>query len=334
MTSGMRASTRIGVPRSTVPPVAALLLVLVVVVACGGPPGAEKADPSTPRLPSGFIRVTDRQLGFEIALAPGWKESERDPQGGVVYAGPRGADMLVHFEEAGSPSLDLATIPVLAELSGGGGLAGVHQSAASLARRRALRTQGRFSAAGGERTLIAYTLVDAGRVWAVALVGAPGPAATVVPDWEKMVSAFRPTGAAPTPPPRATVGLPAPGFPALDRVKGPVVINFFATWCVDCRSDMPVLAAAAADHGGRFTLIGVDCCGDDASKVPAFLKELGVQGRFRDVAVDDGRIARSYSLLGPPTTAVLDRDHVLRQMIAGPVTRSNLEQGLGDAGVR
>lgn len=313
--------------------VAALALVVTVVVACG-PSGATTSASSSPPLPSGFTRVTDRGLGFEFALGPGWKQSARDPQGGVLYAGPNGVEALVHFEQAGSSDLGVATIPALAELGGGGGLTGVRQSAAHLAGRPALRTEGRFSAAGAERDLIAYTMVEAGRVWAVALVGTSGPVATAVATWERMVAAFRLTGAAPTPPPRATVGLPAPGFAALDRVRGPVVINFFATWCVDCRTDMPVVAAAAAEHRGRFTLIGVDCCSDDASRVPAFLKELRVQGQFRDVVDDDGRIARSYSLLGPPTTAVLDRDHVLRQLFAGPVTRSSLERSLAGAGVR
>lgn len=312
-------------------PLASLLLPVLLVVACSSPTTAART-PSP--LPSGFSRVTDHQLGFQIALAPGWKESARDPQGGVVYGGPGGATMVVHFEQAGAPSLDVATIPVLAELSGGDGLARVHQSSATLAGRHSLRTQGRFSAGGEERILIADTMVDAGRVWAVALVGRPDVVTAAVQTWDRMASTFQLVGAAPTPPPRATVGLPAPGFSALDRVHGPVVINFFATWCVDCRTDMPTIAAAAKEHAGRITVIGVDCCSDDASKVPAFLKELGVQREFRMVVDDDGQIARSYSLLGPPTTAVLDRNHVLRQMVAGPVTRSNLEQGLKDAGVR
>jgi cytochrome c biogenesis protein CcmG, thiol:disulfide interchange protein DsbE len=128
------------------------------------------------------------------------------------------------------------------------------------------------------------------------------------------------------------VGLPAPGFPALDRTRGPVVISFFATWCADCRTDMPAIAAAAR-RAPRFTLIGVDCCGDQGSSVPDFLAGLGVQGQFRNVVRDDdGAIARSYALLGPPTTAFLDRHHVLRRLVVGPVTTSSLTQGLAAIG--
>ena len=149
--------------------------------------------------------------------------------------------------------------------------------------------------------------------------------------WETMVSTFRLVGARPTPPQRATVGLPARSFSLLDWTKGPVVVNFFATWCVDCRADMPIIARAAAGDRGRFTLMGVDCCGDDQSSVPGFLRELGVQGAFSKIAYDnDGRIAQSYALLGPPTTAFLDKNHVLREMVIGPVTWVSLAQGLKD----
>jgi thiol-disulfide isomerase/thioredoxin len=149
-----------------------------------------------------------------------------------------------------------------------------------------------------------------------------------------MVSTFRLVGARPTPPPRVAVGLPAPRFSLLERVKGPVVINFFDTWCVDCRTDLPIIARAEARDRGRFTLIGVDCCGDNQSSVSGFLRELGVQGEFNKVAYDtDGRIAQSYALLGPPTTAFLDKDHVLRDLVIGGVTPVSLARGLKDVGI-
>lgn len=311
-------------------PCALGLVALMLLGACG----SSTPTIGAPSAPPGFTTYMDRQLGFQIALAQGWKELGRDPQAGVGYAGPGEAEMLVHFEEASSSRLEVAAIPVLAELSGGGGVARAHTSVATLGGRPAQRTEGQVLLGGKVQEIVAYVMVEGRRVWAVALVGATGTVAANQSTWEKMVATFRLTGTHPTPPARATVGLPAPSFPALDRINGPIVINFFATWCVDCRTDMPTIARAAAEHGGRFTLIGVDCCGDNASSVSSFLRELGVQGEFRTVIYDrDRRIAMSYSLLGPPTTVVLDRDHVLRQMVAGPVTRSSLELGLKAAGV-
>ena len=112
-----------------------------------------------------------------------------------------------------------------------------------------------------------------------------------------------------------------------------MVINFFATWCVDCRTEMPLIAKRAHSSQGRFSLLGVDCCDDNRSAVPGFLSGLGVQGDFRLVAYDDdGHVARAYGLLGPPTTFFLDKDHVLRNVVIGPLTAGTLDAGLRAAG--
>jgi hypothetical protein len=97
---------------------------------------------------------------------------------------------------------------------------------------------------------------------------------------------------------------------------------------------MRIIARAVARDRGRFTLIGVDCCGDNQSSVSGFLTELGVQGEFDKVAYDnDGSIARSYALLGPPTTAFLDKGYVLRDLVIGAVTSVSLAQGLKGIGI-
>jgi thiol-disulfide isomerase/thioredoxin len=242
--------------------------------------------------------------------------------------------MLVHFEQTSSNRLDVATSTVLAELTQAQGLGGARKWRSKLARRPAERVQGQFEASGGVETLEAYVALDGPRAWVVVLIGSPGAVASATDSSETMASTFRLVGARATPPARAMVGLPAPSFPLLERARGPVVLNFFAAWCLDCRTDMPTIARAAARDRGRFTLIGVDCCGDSRSAVSGFLRELGVQGQFRDIAYDsDGRIAQSYALLGPPTTAFLDKDHVLRQLVVGGVTSVSLAQGLKDIGI-
>ena len=59
-----------------------------------------------------------------------------------------------------------------------------------------------------------------------------------------------------------------------------------------------------------------------------------MQGEFNQVAYDnDARIAQSYALLGPPTTAFLDKDHVLRDLVTSRVTSVSLAQGLKDIGI-
>jgi cytochrome c biogenesis protein CcmG/thiol:disulfide interchange protein DsbE len=309
-----------------------ICLVILFGVACG-PSGTASPSSSEPPLPKGFTRSTDHRFGFEIGLAPGWKVSESDSQGSVAYSGPGDVAMVVHFEEATSTQLSTAAASVLAELTAGEGLIGARVSGSRLAGRPAERVTGQLTVRGQPEEIVAYVMIEGHRAWEVAMAGPPQPVTAATATFDEMATTFRLVGARPSPPPRATVGLPAPGFPALDRTAGPAVISFFATWCADCRGDMPLIAKAAAQSRGRFTLLGVDCCDDEPTSVPAFLKQLGVWDAFRNVTYDrDGRIARTYGLLGPPTTVFVDKDHVLRQIVLGPVTATSLEQGLRDAG--
>jgi len=308
--------------------------VVVLAGAACGSAGSTATSASEPALPHGFTRSTDRPLGFEIGLAPGWKVSAYDAQGSVDYGGPGDLEMVVHFEQATSTRLDAAAAPVLAELTGGNGMSGGRVTAGRLAGRPAEHVTGQLTAAGQQQGIQAYVTIDGGLAWEVAVAGPAQPVTAATETFDQMVATFRLLGAQPSPPPRASVGLPAPGFPALQRVTGPVVVNFFATWCADCRGDMPVIAKAAGRSGGRFTLLGVDCCDDQPSSVTGFLEQLGVRDAFRNVTYDnDGHIARTYGLLGPPTTAFLDGNHVLRQLVVGPVTAASLQEGLHDAGI-
>lgn len=309
----------------------------LIVAALLGPgcygPATTRPEATPAPLAPGFIRYHAAKLGFDMGLAPGWTESATDPASGVSFSGPGGVSMLVHVEQAVSTDLQVASATLLFDLTNGSGATGGRQDAVRLAGRPAERTSGRFIAAGTVAEIEAYVMLESGRAWAVALAGSPEQVDGARTDFERMAATFQLTGAAAPPPSRVAVGLPAPGFPELSRTSGPVVIDFFATWCPDCRSEMPLLAKRAAAGGRRFTLVGVDCCGDDPAAVPGFLDSLGVYRQYRVVAIDrDGRIGRAYALLGPPTTAFLDRDHVLRSLELGPLTPDRLEKGLRAAG--
>src|SRR6266567_7932686 len=71
------------------------------------------------------------------------------------------------------------------------------------------------------------------------------------------------------------VGKPAPGMTiasldgpelSLSSLRGtPVVVNFWASWCVPCRLEAPVLNAAARESAGRVQFIGVDIQDSDGA---------------------------------------------------------------------
>ena len=98
------------------------------------------------------------------------------------------------------------------------------------------------------------------------------------------------------------------------RGKG-VVINFWATWCPPCRKEMPQLVAAYQRYRNDGLEVVAVNVGEPEDRVRQFAEEFGM--RFT-VALDKiGAVARTYSLLGLPTTFFVDRQGVIRIVHAG-----------------
>ena len=117
-----------------------------------------------------------------------------------------------------------------------------------------------------------------------------------------------------------------PGQVALEQRGGrPAVVNFFASWCVPCRDELPVLERAHRREGGRVAFLGV-AVGDVPSEATGLLRETGVSfpaGSDRDKAV-----AESYRLRGMPTTVFIGRDGRVQGRAEGPLTAARLDQWL------
>lgn len=103
---------------------------------------------------------------------------------------------------------------------------------------------------------------------------------------------------------------------SLERLRGRVVyVDFWASWCVPCRSSMPVLDALAKRHGARgFTVVGVN---KDASATDAerFLRRVPVG--FTLVSDADDAIARAFGVRAMPSGYLLDRQGVVRRVHRG-----------------
>lgn len=90
----------------------------------------------------------------------------------------------------------------------------------------------------------------------------------------------------------------------LSKLKGrPVVVNFWGSWCIPCRTELPILAAAAKAEGARVHFVGVDL-EDTRAGARAMLRRYGVP---YPSGFDPGdSVASRFAVVGTPTTVFID----------------------------
>jgi peroxiredoxin len=165
-----------------------------------------------------------------------------------------------------------------------------------------------------------------------------------LPAWPaggQPVSAVFPGGPTSTPAAAPVVGAPAPDFTlkdlsghevALSSYAGDVVlINFWATWCGPCLVEMPAIERryeALKDRG--LVVLAVD--DDEAiTDVSAFAHELDLTFTL---LLDPGAAVNDlYRVRGLPTSFVVDREGVIRQLHIGLMTEEQLDGYLAKAGL-
>jgi cytochrome c biogenesis protein CcmG/thiol:disulfide interchange protein DsbE len=95
-----------------------------------------------------------------------------------------------------------------------------------------------------------------------------------------------------------------------------LVVNFFASWCVPCRIEHPILMRLAQDE--HLPLYGIAYKDrEDASK--QILVQLG--DPYRRIGVDaDGRTGINFGVYGVPETYVIDKLGHIRKRFVGPLS--------------
>ena len=120
-------------------------------------------------------------------------------------------------------------------------------------------------------------------------------------------------------------GQPVPGFAAADLAKGRVsVVNFWASWCVPCIEEHPLLIALKARTG-------VDIYGVNYKDQPeAGRRFIGRYGNpFSAVGTDRaGRNAIEWGVYGMPETFVIDGAGKIAYKHVGPISDASLEKTL------
>ncbi len=103
----------------------------------------------------------------------------------------------------------------------------------------------------------------------------------------------------------------------------PVLLNFWATWCVPCRTEMPALQEAHDTEG--VVVLAVNSQESD-TVVSNFLDEYGLT--FPAAIDREGSVRQHYGVLGLPATFFIDPDGILRARNFGPVYDNLLADGI------
>jgi cytochrome c biogenesis protein CcmG/thiol:disulfide interchange protein DsbE len=112
-----------------------------------------------------------------------------------------------------------------------------------------------------------------------------------------------------------------PGLASAD-LKGPLLVNFFASWCIPCKAEHPFLMRLAKTPG--VTLYGI-AYKDDPNDSRAFLDDLG--NPFDRIGVDrGGRTGIDFGVSGVPETFLIDQDGIVRFRHWGPIDGRSLEE--------
>ncbi|HWM47495.1 MAG TPA: DsbE family thiol:disulfide interchange protein [Xanthobacteraceae bacterium] len=122
-------------------------------------------------------------------------------------------------------------------------------------------------------------------------------------------------------------GQPVPGLSPADFAGRVTVVNVWASWCVPCHDEAPLLMQLAEDR--RIKLVGINYK-DQPENARRFLGRYG--NPFAASGADpSGRAAIEWGVYGVPETFVIGRDGRIAFKLVGPITPDNLDNVLKPA---
>lgn len=108
----------------------------------------------------------------------------------------------------------------------------------------------------------------------------------------------------------------------------PVVLNFWASWCVPCREELPMLEKV---YQQKHTVLGILFNDPNQENITKLLKEYQISYPILEDDSDD--IGLNYQITGLPMTFFVDESGVVRHIARGGLTSETFNEGLAKIGI-
>ncbi len=137
--------------------------------------------------------------------------------------------------------------------------------------------------------------------------------------------------------PSALIGKPVPtvNLATLDPASGTLtnqdfagkvtVVNFFASWCVPCKAEHPLLFLLTKDY--HVPVYGI-AFQDQTADTARYIQDMG--SPYAKIGLDQkGRTAIDFGITGVPETFILDKDGIIRYRLPQPIDPDRLASEIG-----
>ena len=110
----------------------------------------------------------------------------------------------------------------------------------------------------------------------------------------------------------------------------PVVLNFWASWCPPCKSEMPEFDKVHKELGGEIQFMMVDLTDGQRETVEKGTRYITEQGFSFPVYFDTkGEGSYTYGIRSIPTTLFIDKDGYMVTGVQGAINEATLRKGIG-----
>ncbi|KKB71718.1 MULTISPECIES: TlpA family protein disulfide reductase [Bacillus] len=115
---------------------------------------------------------------------------------------------------------------------------------------------------------------------------------------------------------------------SLSDFKGKkVLLNFWATWCKPCRTEMPDMQQLQNEHRD-ITVLAVNFTSSEKNRktVEAFADSLALT---YPIVLDQEGINAKYGIFSYPTTFIINESGIIEDIVLGTITKKEMEEKLG-----